>query len=111
MNIADLAKDIDVDEPMFIELIDVWIQSTGDDIAAMEAEFDVKNALKVVEYAHKIKGASAQLGFFEISETAKKIEHNARAQILTGFTEAVEALKVMREGIIKMKSSYLSASK
>ena len=106
MDIKQLAKALDVSEDIFIELIDAWIQSTGEDLQALDNSSQSADINKVIEHSHKIKGASSQLGFNVIAETAKKIEHDARAGSVSGLSEAVNILKNERNDIIKLKELY-----
>jgi HPt (histidine-containing phosphotransfer) domain-containing protein len=52
--------------------------------------------------AHSLKGASANLGFNDIYEIAKRVEADARAQKLDGADEAI--------GKIEQKLTSISAA-
>jgi len=104
MDFNKFAAELDIDVDILIELVDAWIQSTAEDITALYAAKETDDAQKTVEHSHKIKGASSQLGFADIAETAKDIEHRAREGNLEGLAESLEILKTKRNEIIKIKS-------
>ncbi len=108
MNFNKFAAELDIDIEIFIELVDAWIQSTDEDIAGLYTAKESSDAKKTVEHSHKIKGSSSQLGFIEIAETAKAIEHKARAGDLDGLGESLEILKTKRDEIIKIKNGFNS---
>lgn len=108
MDFNKFAAELDIDIEIFIELVDAWIQSTNEDIAALYAAKESSDAKKIVEHSHKIKGASSQLGFIEIAETAKTIEHKARDGNMEGLCESLEVLKAKRDEIIKIKNGFSS---
>lgn len=110
MDFKYLANELGVGEDIFIELVDSWINSTGEDIATLESVRDASDINKAVDYAHKIKGASFQLGFNEIAEVARSIELRARAGSLEGLAEALGELRTGRAGIMELRKKFETAS-
>jgi HPt (histidine-containing phosphotransfer) domain-containing protein len=104
MNFNKFAAELGIEIETFIELVDTWIQSTGEDITALYAAKESADANKTVEHSHKIKGSSSQLGFIEIAETAKDIENKARDGNIEGLAESLEILKTKRDEIIIIKN-------
>ena len=110
MDFKYLADELGVGEDIFIELVDSWINSTGEDIATLESIRDASDINKAVDYAHKIKGASFQLGFNEIAEVARSIELRARAGNLEGLAEALDELRIGRAGIMELRKKFETVS-
>jgi HPt (histidine-containing phosphotransfer) domain-containing protein len=106
MDFKHLANELGVGEDIFIELVDSWINSTGEDIATLEAVRGASDINKAVDHAHKIKGASFQLGFNEIAEVARSIELRARAGNLDGLAEAIAGLKAKRAEIMEFRKNF-----
>jgi HPt (histidine-containing phosphotransfer) domain-containing protein len=108
MDFKNLADELGVGEEIFIELVDSWINSTGEDIATLESVRDAADINKAVDYAHKIKGASFQLGFNEIAEIAKSVEIRARSGSLEGLAGALGELRTKRVEIMEFRKNFPS---
>ncbi len=106
MDFKHLADELGVGEDIFIELVDSWINSTGEDIATLESVGDASDINKAVDYAHKIKGASFQLGFNEIAEVARNVELKARGGSLEGLADSIAELKAKRVEIIELRRNF-----
>lgn len=106
MDFKHLADELGVGEEIFIELVDSWINSTGEDIATLESVRGASDIKKAVDHAHKIKGASFQLGFNEIAEVARSIELGARAGSLDGLAGALDELRKKRIEIMEIRKNF-----
>jgi len=106
MDFKHLADELGVGEEIFIELVDSWINSTGEDIATLETVSDASGINKAVDYAHKIKGASFQLGFNEIAEIARSVELRARSGSLEGLAGALDELRKKRLEIVELRKNF-----
>jgi HPt (histidine-containing phosphotransfer) domain-containing protein len=89
----ELAENLGLEEEEFLELVELFIETSASDIDRLESAIDEENAQEVAETAHSIKGASGNLGFREAQEAAKEIEEKARNERLEGITESVQVLK------------------
>jgi HPt (histidine-containing phosphotransfer) domain-containing protein len=93
MDFKKLAEDIGLDEDDFLEIVDLFIESTPSDLSRLESAADEGHAQSVVETAHSIKGASGNLGFQDMYHMARDIEMNAREDVLEGAKETIRSLK------------------
>ncbi len=93
MNFKELAKNLEMEEDEFLEMVDLFWETTSSDLGKLQSAVEEKEAQKVVKAAHSIKGAAANLGFFEIYEVAKRIEMDARENNLDEATGSVKTIK------------------
>lgn len=93
MNFKELGANLGLEEDEYRELIDLFIQSGGDDIQNLTKALATRDADQVMRRAHTIKGASGNLGLVEVSAAAKIIEERAMHNQLDDLTQAVQALK------------------
>ena len=93
MNFKELAEDLGLEEKEYLELIELFIDTGMSDLDKLQSAIEKGNAEQAANAAHSLKGAASNLGFMEISETAKEIEDKARNELLEGITEAAQILK------------------
>ncbi len=93
MNAEEQAKLLGLDEDEFFELVELFVETTASDLAKLESAISNGTAGPVVEAAHSIKGAAANLGFPDIHELAKNIEMSARQDALEGGLEAAKTIR------------------
>lgn len=93
MNMEKMATNLGLDSGEFYELVEVFVEATTSDLAKLESALSAREAAQVVEAAHSIKGAAGSLGFDDAQMIAKKIEMNARENILDESMEDARAIK------------------
>ena len=93
MNMGKMATNLGLETGEFYELVEVFIEATTSDLVKLESALSAGKAEQVVEAAHSIKGAASSLGFDDAQRVAKKIEMNARENILDGSLEDADAIK------------------
>ena len=93
MNIKELANNLGLEEAEYVELVELLIETGTADLDKLQSAVDNGDAVNAANAAHSLKGAAANLGLMEFSQTAKEIEGNARKGILEGASEAAQALK------------------
>lgn len=108
MDFVTLSSSLGIDIDITLQLIDTWVESLNEDIMILGAEVSGRNLENVIASAHKIKGASAQLGIDDAAEIARKIEMNAKAGSLEGLENGIALLLNRRDEIIESKNHYLN---
>jgi HPt (histidine-containing phosphotransfer) domain-containing protein len=93
MNLKVLAKNLELEENEFLELVSLFLKTSSSDLNKLQAVIEKGNAPKVAGLAHSVKGAAATLGLTEIFEYARDMETKAQANDLTGATQGVENIK------------------
>ena len=93
MDFKKLAENIGLDEEDFLEIVDLFLETTPSDLSKLESAADDGHFQEVAERAHSIKGACISLGFQEMYAMARDIEMNARKDVLEGAKETVQSLK------------------
>jgi two-component system sensor histidine kinase/response regulator len=76
----------------YLELVEVFVDATRSDLSQLQSAISAGDAQRVAAAAHSIKGAAASLGFDTTQHLAKKIEMNARKQILEGSLQDVDGI-------------------
>jgi len=102
MNFNEMAENIGLDEQDFREMAELFVSVGVTDLEKLRDAWASRNCQGVVMSAHSLKGASANLGFTDIYEIAKRVEADARAQKLDGADEAI--------GEIAQKLTSISAA-
>jgi len=93
MNMEKMAINLGLDSGEFYELLEIFVEATTSDLAKLESALSARKAEQIVEAAHSIKGAAGSLGFDDAQMVAKKIEMNARENILDETLEDAGAIK------------------
>jgi len=101
MNVAELARDIGLEEADYLELLDLFAQTTRSDLATIAEAAASGDAEKAVGAAHSIKGAAANLGLGDISIEARTIEERSREGRLGDIGDAVRDLEGSLAALIR----------
>lgn len=99
MNFRELAKNLGLEEDEFLELVELFIETTSSDLAKLESAISNRAKEQLVEAAHSIKGAAGNIGFGDIHELAKKIEMNASRHIFEGSPGAAQSIREILDAI------------
>ncbi|MEA3359565.1 MAG: Hpt domain-containing protein [Thermodesulfobacteriota bacterium] len=101
MEISKLAENIGLDVEEFIEIFEIYIESTNNDLEELIAAINSGDSEKAHEKSHSIKGASGNLGMDELFELAKQIDDQARNNSLNGLDKLVQDFKKKYEDLIE----------
>lgn len=91
---------LEVDE--YLELLELFIDTSDADMANLENAVRTKNAGEAEKAAHSLKGASASLGLTKIAEIARLIEKSAREGSTNDGLELLEKIRDNINGIKKL---------
>lgn len=105
MDFGMLAQRLGLDVEEYKELIELFIETGGNDLKGLEDALMNNDATTVIERSHSLKGASGNLGLTEIYEVAKEIENSSRNNNLEGIENSVKAIKQYFENIIAVYES------
>lgn len=94
MNLKALAQEVDLDEKDYLEMIDLFLETSHVHLYKLEMAIETADLKRMVESAHSIKGSAASLGLIEAYEVAKKLESWARANDLHGAIDAYGHLQM-----------------
>jgi PAS domain S-box-containing protein len=91
------------DDPLFSELVDLFVQNMPDRINALDAQAKSRDWNQLAETAHQIKGTVGGYGFDEIMPYAARLEAAAREarqeeQILAALDELISLCRRVRSG-------------
>ena len=87
---ADLKELMGAD--LMAELIDTYIQETGDLIDQLQTTLEVQDAAAFGRCAHSIKSSSASLGALDFSQSARQLELIGKAGDLSNAGSLLDGL-------------------
>jgi HPt (histidine-containing phosphotransfer) domain-containing protein len=99
MNLKELANHLEMEKEEFLELIELFLDTSFSDLNHLQSAVEKGEGLNAVEAAHSIKGAAVNLGMEEIYELAKKIETEARGNHLNRTLEWIQTLRRLLEQV------------
>jgi len=99
MNLKELANHLEMEEEEFLELIELFLDTSTSDLKDLQSAVEKGEGLNAVKAAHSIKGAAANLGMAEIYELTKKIETEARGNQLDQTLESIPTLRRLLEQV------------
>ena len=91
-NLRQMAASVGLEEEEYLTLLMLFIETSICHLKQLKSDILNRDAKRVYETIHTIRGAAENLGIPEMSEIAKVIELKARKNILDGAEEARESL-------------------
>jgi len=101
MNFKELAKNLELEEDEFLELMALFFKTTISELEKLESVIKEKDALAVQSLAHSMKGGAGSLGLSEIQEAAKRIERGARENRLGDWDREIRIVRANLDRIEK----------
>ena len=89
MDIRESADQLGIEESEYLELLALFLETSETDLRVLQDALYSGDTGSAMEAAHSIKGASANLGFMEISQLARDVEQDAQEASIEGSAEAV----------------------
>jgi HPt (histidine-containing phosphotransfer) domain-containing protein len=93
MNFKEIGEKIGLDEDEYIEMIELFVESGGEDLQKLEAAIKEADAEKAHEASHSIKGSSGSLMLDAIYEIAKSMDDILRIGKIDNVEEMLNKLK------------------
>ncbi len=93
MDFKQMASEIGVDTEDFIELADMLVDVSTNDLTDFEQAIHSGDLEKAAMAAHSIKGAAGNLGFTKVASSAAVLEEAAKAQDTSNFEEHIDCIK------------------
>lgn len=93
MDLSLLGSNLGLEEKDFIELVELFLTTAKNDLHNLNEAYRKKDAEKVMESAHSLKGASGNLGFKEFSRISYMAEQKASDNDLELFDELIESMR------------------
>ena len=99
MNFKELGEKIGLDEDECIEMLELFVESGGEDLQKLEIAIKEADAEKAHEAPHSIKGSSGSLMLDTIYEIAKSMDDILRTGKLDNVEEMLNNLRSEYETI------------
>lgn len=95
MDFKDLASKLGIDEEDFMELVELFVTTSLEDIEKIKKSISEKSCPDVSAASHSIKGAAANMGFEAIAKLSADMEMQAKQGSLDNFGSYVSDLEQM----------------
>ena len=102
MDIKKMAENLGLEEDEYIEMLQLFIESGGADLAKLEAALKEGNAEKAHEASHSFKGSSGSLGLDRLYQLVKAIDDQDRKGSLDGLAEKVKNLRCEYDNLVRV---------
>ena len=93
MDFEGLASRLGIDKKDFMELAELFIETSRSDMDKIRQGMQEKDPLKAASASHSIKGAAGNLGFDNMATLAEKMEFKGKEGSLGGFEEDMAQLE------------------
>ncbi len=93
MNFRELAEDLGLEEDEFLELLELFIETSMSDLNKLQFAIKEENAEGTVSAAHSLRGAAGNLGLTEFREAVREIEEKVINDRLEGIAGTVQVLE------------------
>lgn len=93
MDFLKRAEAIGLEEDEFMELVELFINTTISDLNRLKNALEEKDLDEVISSSHSIKGASGNMGFMDISEVARVVELKGKDGSMDGAEEAIDSIR------------------
>ena len=78
MNFRELSKNLGLEEEEYIELFELFVETSKADLNKLWFAIDIANLEKAARITHSLKGAALNLGLNEFHEIAEEIGKTVR---------------------------------
>ena len=102
MNFSELAKNLELEEDEYLELIQLLIETSRADLASIETAVREQQSNDAASALHSIKGAAGNLGLTEIYDLAKQGEQMARNNAMNQLPGIIQGLKTKFSELAKI---------
>ncbi len=93
MDFNAIAERLGLENDEYLELLELFVDTSFADLENIESAIKAEDVDGTAKAAHSLKGSSGSLGLDAISESARKIEKNAKEGSLKGALESLGAIK------------------
>ena len=90
MNLSKISKELGLEEDEYLELVEVFIETSKSDIKNLQSAINNKNMELIARIAHSLKGAAMNLGldyFLKLAHTIEKTAHNGKLEEIAKTAE------------------------
>jgi CheY-like chemotaxis protein/HPt (histidine-containing phosphotransfer) domain-containing protein len=95
-----LRSSMPMDDPVFREIVQGFVERLDFQIAAMEAAWRAENDQELAFLAHWLKGAGGTMGFAEFTAPARQLEDSAKAGNREGSLLALKEIQRLAVAIV-----------
>ncbi len=90
VKISEVAENLGMEVDEIRELLELYVDTTRDDLTQLQAAVKAKDLTKAHEKSHSMKGSSGNLTLTELYELAKDIDDSIRSNHMDGIESKIE---------------------
>ena len=87
------AEKMGLEEEEYMEIVNLFIQTTVDNLGQIRSAVKTGDVSKIREEAHSLKGAALNLGFWEICEIADRMTKRVRENCWQDLSADIEMIQ------------------
>ncbi len=106
IDIETALKEFENDRAFFVQVLNEFVQTVGDQILKIKQAIDLKDAGILKQEAHSIKGGSANLAAHELSKAAAALEDMGKTN---QFEHGQEAFEIFEAAYLRLKNYTIPA--
>jgi HPt (histidine-containing phosphotransfer) domain-containing protein len=95
VKISEVAENLGMEVDEIRELLELYVDTTRDDLAQLQAAVKANDMTKAHEKSHSIKGSSGNLTLTELYELAKDIDDSIRSNNIDGIESKIETFSLI----------------
>jgi HPt (histidine-containing phosphotransfer) domain-containing protein len=93
MDVKTLSGHIGLEIDEYLEMLDLFLESGGNDLVVLETAVTAGNATAAHGASHSLKGSAGSLGLEAIQRLAEDIDSTVRRGVLEGVAERTAQLR------------------
>jgi len=93
MNIKALAEQMGLDEAEYVDLVQLFVDTSAADLEKMEQAASKGDGAAAAAAAHSLKGAALNMGLTEFAETAAQLTASIREDGMEGASPYIHKMR------------------
>ena len=93
MNFKAQAKKMGLDEEEYVEVVDLFIKTTADNLRQLRSAVEAGDISKIHQETHSLKGAALNLGFWDLCIIVERITMRVRENSWHGLSADIEVIQ------------------
>ena len=99
MDFKRLSKNLGLDEKEYIDLANIFIDTSANDLAALQSAILQGDRVNALEIAHSMKGAALNMGIEEFTDIVVAIERELLEGIGTELNPLMQKFAALLDGL------------
>ena len=107
---SELRRQLGDDDELMAETVQIFLEDCPAQLAAIETAVAGRDGVAIQRAAHSLRGAASNLWASGVVETARTLEHKAKAGDLDGIDEGTERVRSELQRLVSALTDLRMAS-